>query len=139
MKRLLPGLGGRAGIRAAGHSSLRQTQRAGPAPPHRRPRAQRAAWRLPSAGNSSNSSSSSRRPKSTGCFFSDIAPRQAPRRSDRPQTWKPQYSRAADTASTGSTIETRGEELQASARNAGTAKVFQELPAGVASPPILKQ
>lgn len=28
--------------------------------------------RLPSAGNSSNSSSSSRSPKSTGCFFSDI-------------------------------------------------------------------
>lgn len=129
--------GGRAGIRAAGPSSF--PQRAGPAPPHRRPRAQRAAWRLPSAGNSSNSSSSSRRPKSTGCFFSDIAPRQDPSCSDRPQSRKPQYSGGADPDNAGATIETRGKELRGSARNAGTAKVLPELPAVVVGPPVLKQ
>lgn len=138
-KRRLRGLGGPGSRRprrdrAAGRSSSPPTQRAGPAPPHRSPGARRAAWQLPSAGNSSNSSSSSRRPRSTGCFFSDIAPRRAPQRAEPPQTWKPQRSSAADTANAGATIETSQEELRGSARNAGISRVRPALPVGVAGP-----
>lgn len=87
--------------------------------------AQRAAWQLPSAGNSSNSSSSSRRPRSTGCFFSDITPHRAPPHSEPQQSWEPQYSPGAETAHAGATIETSQEELRGSARNAGISEVAQ--------------
>lgn len=54
---------------------------------HRSRGTETGAQRLPSAGNSSNSSSSSKRPKSTGCFFSDISTLRAQHLPDQQESW----------------------------------------------------